>query len=93
MISAAFSGTYCRGFLFQTDKWIKDKEQKKWRSIFLYVHSLIHFGLIIVITSTLSSWKIALVLACLHLIIDGIKLQFQQPPTKRKWFLLIKACI
>jgi hypothetical protein len=75
-------------FFFQTDKWIKDKEQKKWRSIFLYVHSLIHFGLIIAITSKLSNWKIALVLACLHFIIDGIKLQFQKPPTKRKWFFI-----
>lgn len=75
-------------FFFQSNKWVRDKELKKWRSGYLYLHVLIHFILIIITTATLRIWKVALILVVLHLIIDGIKLQFQQPATKRKWFFI-----
>lgn len=75
-------------FFLQPNKWVTDKEQKKWKSGFLYLHSLFHFLLIMAITATLSIWKVALALAISHLLIDGIKLQFQQPATKRKWFFI-----
>lgn len=75
-------------FFFQSNKWVRDKELKKWKSGYLYLHVLVHFVLIIITTATLRSWKIALILVVLHLIIDGIKLQFQQPATKRKWFFI-----
>jgi hypothetical protein len=30
-------------FILQSDRWIEDKEKKKWRSPFLGVHAGIHF--------------------------------------------------
>lgn len=75
-------------FFFQPGKWVKDKEEKKWKSGFLYLHALVHFVLIIAITATFSTWKIAMVLAFLHLLIDGAKLQLQQRTTRRKWFFI-----
>lgn len=75
-------------FFFQFGKWVRDKELKKWKSAYLYLHVLIHFILIIITTASFSIWKIALVLCILHLIIDGVKLQFQQPATRRKWFFI-----
>lgn len=75
-------------FFLQPGKWVRDKELKKWKSKFLYLHALVHLILIICITASFSIWKVALLLSFLHLVLDGIKLQFQQPDTKRKWFFI-----
>src|ERR1700748_323731 len=78
-------------FFIQPTKWVKDKEQKKWQSVFLYIHAAVHFILIIAITGTINFWKQALIIAFLHLIIDGIKLQFQKADNKRTWFFIDQA--
>ena len=78
-------------FFIQPTKWVLDKEQKKWRSVFLYLHAAVHFSLIIAITGTISFWRPALIIAVLHLLIDGTKLQFQQPGNRREWFFIDQA--
>jgi len=74
-------------FFFQTTALVNTKEQKKWRSPFLYVHAVIHFGLMLLLTANLHFWKYALVIAVLHLVIDGCKLQFQRTGNRRAWFI------
>lgn len=75
-------------FFLQTDKWIADKEAKKWASPFLYIHALIHFFLVIAIVGSFGFWKPAAVIAATHLLIDLAKLMFQKANTKRAWFFI-----
>lgn len=75
-------------FFLQPNSWVEHKEKKKWKSIYLYLHVIIHFGLIMIITADPGFWKAALLLTISHLIIDSIKLQFQQPATRRTWFFI-----
>ncbi|RFM34056.1 DUF3307 domain-containing protein [Chitinophaga silvisoli] len=63
-----------------------NKELKKWRSHYLYIHVCIHFILILLVTWNLGLWRVALVISFLHLLIDAIKLQYQRPSTQRAWF-------
>ena len=74
-------------FFTQTKSLVDRKEQLKWRAPFLYVHVLIHFVLMMLITVDPDFWKYALVITVLHLVIDGCKLQFQTDETRRTWFI------
>lgn len=73
-------------FFLQNNKWVASKESLKWRSPFLYIHVLIHFWLILLITWNINTWQMAFLIMLTHLLIDGIKLQFQQPAHQRNWF-------
>jgi hypothetical protein len=75
-------------FFLQPTKWVKDKDEKKWRSPYLYLHILVHFVLIIVITGSFNYWKPALIIAFSHFLIDLMKLIFQKTDTKRGWFFI-----
>ncbi|ANE49496.1 DUF3307 domain-containing protein [Flavisolibacter tropicus] len=84
-------------FFLQPTSWIHNKEAKKWTSPYLYGHAVLHLALLILFTglsyATNSSslfyfWKPALLITVLHLLIDGMKLQFQRSHTKRTWFFI-----
>lgn len=75
-------------FFVQPSRWVKEKDRKKWASVFLYVHVLIHFALILLITLKPGLWKQALVIAVAHLLIDGLKASLQKEGTKRTWFFV-----
>ena len=74
-------------FFLQSNNLVNKKEQLKWRSGFLYIHIVIHFVLMLLLTADIHFWKYALAIALLHLVIDGCKLQFQTSETKRTWFI------
>lgn len=78
-------------FLLQPGSWVKRKEQRKWAAPVLYLHILIHFILIMLIRFEAAFWWQALVIAVSHLLIDGLKLQFQHESTKRVWFFADQA--
>src|SRR5690606_12143227 len=78
-------------FLLQPNRGVRQKEEKKWRAPFLYLHAIIHFGLILLITWQGPMWIPAAVIAGTHLIIDGLKLQFQREKTKTTWFVIDQA--
>lgn len=84
MILAHFIGD----FYLQPSSWVQDKEQKKHKSLYLYIHASIHGALVWVLLWEWSAWKIALPLAIVHFGIDWLKLVFQQENTKRKWFFI-----
>lgn len=73
-------------FLFQPDSWIKAKEKEKLFAWQLYVHTFLHFILIMILVYEIKFWKWALLLAMLHLITDITKLFFQTKKTKRTYF-------
>lgn len=75
-------------FLFQPDKWVINKEQKKIKSKYLYFHVLLHIGLVFLVLWDLSLWYIPLIIGVSHYLIDVAKLYFQTRKTKRLWFFL-----
>lgn len=84
MILAHFIGD----FYLQPSSWVRNKEQQKHKSIYLYIHSLIHGLLVWVLLWEWDVWTISLALAIVHFIIDLQKLIFQKDATKRIWFFI-----
>ncbi len=61
-------------FVFQPDKWVKSKSEKKHKSVYLYLHTAIHaITLIILLKFDFSYWKAILLILLSHLSIDVIK--------------------
>lgn len=75
-------------FIFQPTQWVKDKEQKKEGSIYLYLHVLIHFLLALLLLWDLQLWWMAAIVAITHFLIDWAKLRLQTFKTKRAWFFI-----
>ena len=75
-------------FLFQPDSWVLDKEQKKIKSKYLYIHILLHILLVFLFLWDLSLWYIPLIIGVSHYLIDISKLYFQTRKTKRWWFFI-----
>lgn len=75
-------------FILQPNSWIKDKNERKWKSPWLWVHALIHFLLIMLVLWNWTVWPVALFIAGTHLVIDGIKLTFQREETQMRWFII-----
>jgi hypothetical protein len=73
-------------FLLQPTSWVLDKEKKKHRSIYLYLHTFLHFILAWVLVGKIAFGWYALALAITHGCIDFLKLYFQTQKTKRTWF-------
>jgi hypothetical protein len=75
-------------FILQPNLWVADKEKKKGRSIYLYLHVLTHIALTMLFLWDLNLWWIALIVGVSHLLIDVTKLSFQTAKTKRIWFFI-----
>lgn len=74
-------------FVWQPASWVADKEIKKHKSVYLYLHILLHGILAALLVWEISFIPYALLIAVTHGIIDLIKLNFQKPNTKRSWFV------
>ncbi len=75
-------------FFLQPQKWVKDKEVKKLKSVWLYVHVAVHIALMFLIVWNLSYTPLILSIGLAHLIIDGLKLILQRKKTKRLFFFI-----
>lgn len=75
-------------FVFQSEKWVKDKEEKKVKSTKLYFHIAIHaFLLLLILQFDLQEYWLGFLLIIIsHYIIDVLKLYLQKKKTKRIWF-------
>ncbi|WP_298121646.1 DUF3307 domain-containing protein [Flavobacterium sp.] len=73
-------------FLLQPTSWVIDKETKKHRSVYLYLHTLLHFILAWLLVGKTTFVWFALGLAIIHGFIDFLKLYFQNKKTQRLWF-------
>ncbi|MEP4092393.1 DUF3307 domain-containing protein [Reichenbachiella sp.] len=76
-------------FLIQPGSWVKDKEDKKHKSVYLLWHIVIHaFALAFLLQFDLVYWKGFLTLIISHYVIDVIKLNLQTHKTKRFLFFV-----
>ncbi|MBT8243963.1 DUF3307 domain-containing protein [Winogradskyella sp.] len=75
-------------FFLQPQKWVKDKEKKKLKSKWLYLHILIHIALMFLLIWDTSHWALILVIGGIHYIIDSIKLLLQNKKNKRLLFFI-----
>lgn len=75
-------------FLLQPNSWVSHKIVKKQKSIFLYLHSVLHGLLAWLLVFEKDFWIYALVITISHGLIDLAKLQFQTEKTKRSWFII-----
>ncbi|WP_225034745.1 DUF3307 domain-containing protein [Winogradskyella sp. SM1960] len=75
-------------FFLQPKSWVKDKEKKKLKSIWLYVHVAVLVALMFLVVWDLSYTPLILGIALLHLIIDALKLILHRKKTKRLFFFI-----
>lgn len=75
-------------FILQPNSWVSDKENRKLKSKYLYLHILIHTILSFIFLWNLELWWVAVLVGISHLIIDSAKLYFQNIKTKKRWFFI-----
>lgn len=75
-------------FLLQPNSWVLDKETKKHKSKYLYIHTFLHGLLAWLFVGEMTFGWFALALAIAHGFIDFLKIQFQKKKTKRNWFVI-----
>ncbi|WP_294312845.1 DUF3307 domain-containing protein [uncultured Chryseobacterium sp.] len=78
-------------FILQPDLWVAEKEGKKLKSGYLYIHALIHTVLSFILLWNTELWWIALTVGISHLMIDAAKLSFQTVKNKKGWFFFDQA--
>lgn len=61
-------------FILQPGNWVLHKQYNKVASKYLYLHVMLHFLLYMFLLWNLSLWKIALIIAVGHFVIDLLKL-------------------
>lgn len=75
-------------FILQPTAWVLDKENKKEKSKFLYLHILLHTILSFVFLNDINLWWVAILVGVTHYIIDLAKLRLQKIKTKKRWFFI-----
>jgi hypothetical protein len=75
-------------FFLQPQKWVKDKEKKKLKSLWLYVHISIHIALMFLLLWDLQYTLLILSIGFIHLLVDALKIILQQKNNKRFLFFL-----
>lgn len=77
-------------FVFQSEKWVKDKETQKAKSVNLYFHIGIHAILLLfTLQFNLQEYWLGFLLVIIsHYAIDLLKLYLQKKKTKRIWFFV-----
>jgi hypothetical protein len=73
-------------FILQPNSWVAEKESKKLKSKYLYLHVLIHTVLSFILLWDLQLWWVAVLVGVSHFIIDAAKLSFQTVKNKKNWF-------
>ncbi|MBX2964673.1 MAG: DUF3307 domain-containing protein [Cyclobacteriaceae bacterium] len=83
---------HCIGdFLLQPKSWVTEKENRKAKSLKLYLHILIHGLLVMLVLWDCKQWLLAVWVMVLHGIIDALKLYAQKENNKAQWFLTDQA--
>jgi hypothetical protein len=75
-------------FILQPNSWVADKERRKLKSPYLYLHVLIHTVLSFVFLWNTDLWWVSLLVGITHFIIDASKLIFQTGKNKKRWFFI-----
>jgi Protein of unknown function (DUF3307) len=76
-------------FMFQPDKWIDDKNEKTFKSKYLYYHTGIHFLFVcLLLQFDFKYWVAFLIIPISHYFVDLAKLLLKDKIEPRKLFLL-----
>jgi hypothetical protein len=77
-------------FILKSEKWVKDKEEKKIKSLKLYFHIGIHAILLLILLefNLQEYWLGFLMIVLSHFLFDVSKLYFQKKKTKKNWFFI-----
>lgn len=75
-------------FIFQSDKWVAHKIEYKYKSIYLYIHSILHGLIAWLFVFQTNFWPYVLVIIITHFLIDLAKLLFQKDNNQRAWFFI-----
>lgn len=75
-------------FVLQPNSWVADKERRKLKSPYLYLHVLIHTVLSFIFLWNTDLWWVSLVIGATLFIIDASKLIFQNVKNKKAWFFI-----
>lgn len=78
-------------FMLQPKSWVVDKEEKKIRSVKLFLHLLLHGALVWLVLWDRNGWLPAVLIVLLHGVIDIIKIYAQKGEQKPGWFLTDQA--
>ncbi|WP_449398157.1 DUF3307 domain-containing protein [Chryseobacterium wanjuense] len=78
-------------FVLQPNSWVADKENRKLKSKYLYLHVLIHTALSFIFLWNIQLWWMAVLVGISHFIIDACKLSFQTVKNKKSWFFIDQA--
>lgn len=73
-------------FVLQPNTWVLDKERKRLKSKYLYIHVFIHTVLSFLFLWNVELWWVALLVGITHFLIDAAKLSFQSIKTRKIWF-------
>ncbi len=73
-------------FILQPNSWVSDKENRKLKSKYLYIHVLIHTVLSFTFLWDIQLWWVTVLVGVSHFMIDVSKLYFQNIKTKKSWF-------
>lgn len=61
-------------FVLQPEKWVRDKAEKKGRSVYLYLHILVHVGLLFTLLRfDWTHWPVIAIISGSHYLIDWMK--------------------
>lgn len=74
-------------FFLQSRRSIEQKRRLKWLSPHLFLHTVIHFVLVLLIAGW-QLWPQALIIAVAHYVIDGCKLQFETAANRQTLFFV-----
>ncbi len=74
-------------FLLQPNSWVTEKETKKAGALKLYLHVLIHAGLLFLFTWNIRLWLPIGIITITHYLIDLLKAYLQKEHTKTAWFV------
>jgi hypothetical protein len=74
-------------FILQPEKWVKEKELRKHRSLKLYLHVLIHGLVTMLLVWDISFWLPAAIIIITHYFIDLLKVNLQKPDTRVFWII------
>ena len=75
-------------FFLQPMSWIEEKNAKKFASVRLYLHALMHGILTMLFVWDIHFWKPALIIVISHAVFDGLKVTFQREKNMRTWFVM-----
>ena len=74
-------------FVLQPSKWVKEKQERSFKSVYFYLHGLVHLIALLILLHPLSEyWLVIILIVLSHLLIDLIKIKLNDKVDSRLLF-------